>query len=170
MWRAKEKLRDTDIVVTEDSQQRLLDLMKEEADKIKKKEALMKSPVKAKKPSQNGPPASPKKAPVPMSPVKKSTSLMSFSYASSKPNYLQKTSTLKRSESMRSPIKVQPKTKTIFDSDEEDYDETDFFDNDDDYVDEMLEDFPQVPKSPKKVTKEALPDSPQKALFQDFMF
>ena len=47
MWRAKEKLRDTDIVVTEDSQQRLVELMKEEAEKIKKREAMLRlSPSK----------------------------------------------------------------------------------------------------------------------------
>ena len=53
MWRAKEKLRNTDIVVTEDSQQRLLELMKKEVEKIKKDG--LKSPTKE--------PASPKKGP-----------------------------------------------------------------------------------------------------------
>ena len=65
MWRAKEKLRNTDIVVTEDSQQRLLELMKKEVEKIKKEG--LKSPTKE--------PASPKKVPdspkkVPDSPKK----------------------------------------------------------------------------------------------------
>ena len=53
MWRAKEKLRNTDIVVTEDSQQRLLELMKKEVEKMKKEG--LKSPKKV--------PDSPKKVP-----------------------------------------------------------------------------------------------------------
>ena len=65
MWRAKEKLRNTNIVVTEDSQQRLLELMKKEVEKMKKEG--LKSPTKE--------PLSPKKVPdspkkVPESPKK----------------------------------------------------------------------------------------------------
>ena len=44
MWRAKEKLRETEIVVTEDSQHRLLELMRQEVEKIKKEG--LKSPKK----------------------------------------------------------------------------------------------------------------------------
>ena len=38
-----------------------------------------------------------------------------------------------------------------------------------DHFDDLLDDFPAVPKSPEKAAIK-LPESPQKALFEDFMF
>merc|ERR1719362_1228425 len=43
MWRCKENLRDSEIVVTEDSQSRLMALMNAEAEKIKKEESLKRT-------------------------------------------------------------------------------------------------------------------------------
>ena len=60
MWRAKEKLRNSDIVVTEDSQQRLLELMQKEVEKIKKQGNILSSPKKVPT-SPNRVPSSPRK-------------------------------------------------------------------------------------------------------------
>ena len=91
MWRAKEKLRNSDIVVTEDSQFRLLELMKIEAEKIKKAEQERRNPMSPKKV-----PTSPKKVPgsprkVPASPTKsprKTTTTAAFSMSPTRPAYL----------------------------------------------------------------------------------
>ena len=46
-----------------------------------------------------------------------------------------------------------------------------FVDDMEETYDDMLQDFPDVPKaSDKKDIKETMPESPQKALFEDFMF
>lgn len=180
MWRAKEKLRDTDIVVTEDSQTRLVELMKEEVEKMKKKEAALRASPAKKAAAQV---ESPSKKSL-SSPVKKSTSIsaLNFGYSSSKPSYLGsspskspvKTTTkgrnIKKSQSYN---ESRPLKSTLFDSDDEFFDEQDRFDDDFEDIDDMLNDFPQVempPKSPAKTVIEALPDSPQKSLFSDFMF
>ena len=85
MWRCKEKLRNSDIVVTEDSQSRLMDLMKAEAEKIKKEELAKRLPPSPKKKQRDGS-QSPTK--VPSSPIKKSST--NFSYSGSKPAHLNK--------------------------------------------------------------------------------
>ena len=69
MWRCKEKLRDSEIVVTEDSQSRLMALMNAEAEKIKKEESLKRTASLSPKKKRGGS-QSPTK--VPTSPVKKS--------------------------------------------------------------------------------------------------
>ena len=93
MWRAKEKLRNSDIVVTEDSQTRLLELMKLEAEKIKKAEQEKRNPTSPRKG-----PASPKKVPgsprkIPPSPTKspskRSNTTASFSMSPTRPAYLE---------------------------------------------------------------------------------
>ena len=85
MWRCKEKLRNSDIVVTEDSQSRLMDLMKAEAEKIKKEELAKRAPPSPKKKQRDGS-QSPIK--VPSSPIKKSNT--AFTYSASKPAHLNK--------------------------------------------------------------------------------
>ena len=83
MWRAKEKLRNSDIVVTEDSQQRLLELMQKEVEKIKKQGNILSSPKKVPT-SPDRIPSSPRKSktrgnsPVktPNFPIRKTPSLM----------------------------------------------------------------------------------------------
>ena len=57
---------------------------------------------------------------------------------------------------------------------EEDEDEDDLFEDLDRFddeieLDDLLDDFPKIERSPKKEAV-VLPDSPQKALFEDFMF
>ena len=68
MWRAKEKLRETEIVVTEDSQHRLLELMRQEVEKIKKEG--LKSPKKSPNKVQKCPPSPNKVQKCPPSPSK----------------------------------------------------------------------------------------------------
>ena len=90
MWRCKEKLRDSEIVVTEDSQSRLMVLMNAEAEKIKKEEAMKRMASLSPKKRRNGS-QSPTK--VPTSPVKKSNVInpfKDFSYSSEKPAHLSK--------------------------------------------------------------------------------
>ena len=91
MWRCKEKLRDSDIVVTEDSQSRLMALMNAEAEKIKKEEAMKRMASLSPKKQRRDGSQSPTK--VPTSPVKKSNvinSFKDFSYSSEKPAHLSK--------------------------------------------------------------------------------
>ena len=85
MWRCKEKLRDSDIVVTEDSQSRLMALMNAEAEKMKKEESLKRMASLSPKKQRRDGSQSPTK--VPTSPVK---NFKDFSYSSEKPAHLSK--------------------------------------------------------------------------------
>lgn len=196
MWRAKEKLRNSEIVVTEDSQQRLLDLMKAEVEKIKKEGSNAKpwqqsqqSPTKTRNRSQ-----SPEK-PMPGSPVKKSSS-MNFSYSAEPPAHLKNSPSKSRSKVMspsKSPTKMSPTkpkfgrkarheafnykaSANVFDDvsdDELDNAFNDLLDeaDEEEYHDDLLDDFPEVPKVSKKKPEISLPpESPMKTLFEDFMF
>jgi len=207
MWRCKEKLRDSEIVVTEDSQSRLMALMNAEAEKIKKEESLRRTSSLSPKKQRRGGSQSPTK--VPTSPVKKSNVInpfKDFSYSSEKPAHLSKngggfggvpgspTKSRKPSNGGGSLIlgnkkgnemkNKQSLAKSLFfsegeeeeeseeDDDDDDAEETDVFPGDEefeDHFDDLLDDFPAVPKSPEKAAI-TLPDSPQKGLFGDFMF
>ena len=186
MWRAKEKLRDSDLVVTEDSQSRLLDLMKIEAQKIRKAEEEKRNPKSPKKaplvpsspkkvpnsPRKFVPPSSPKKSPTKLSTVANAA----FAMSSVRPAHLDRG---KRQNIRSNNSTVSNKTKYIskmsqksgLTSDEEDSeDEDEFEDQFDDEIelDDMLEDFPKIERKPKE--KPVLPDSPQKSRCEDFMF
>ena len=166
MWRAKEKLRDTDIVVTEDSQQRLLELMKAEAERIKKYgvpgSKPPSSPTKKPSVSSSSPtkapgsptkaPSSPLKAPssptkVPSSPLKKSSSSnLNFSYSSQKPAHLGSLGST--SKSKKSLMLSKNKKKEAFNlnsvasflpSDEDDELEDDEIDEDMDNYEEAID-------------------------------
>jgi len=212
MWRCKEKLRDSDIVVTEDSQSRLMALMHANAEKIKQDELAKRAPRSPKKERNDGlkPTSkvlvSPSK--FPSSPNKTRRSDVQFNYSTSRPTHLNQTT----GSLSKSPMKlsnetkndqvngnnlIMSKRKTSFNNvptvksfflsetgeeeetedDEEEIEldeETDVFPGDDEFddrFDNLLDDFPEVdlPKSPKKEKLE-LPESPQKALFEDFMF
>ena len=83
MWRCKEKLRDSDIVVTEDSQSRLMALMNAEAEKMKKEESMKRMASLSPKKQRRGGSQSPTKVPtspakVPTSPAKKSNVINTF--------------------------------------------------------------------------------------------
>ena len=178
MWRAKEKLRDTDLVVTEDSQTRLLDLMKIEAEKIRKAEEERRNPKSPKK-VPNSPrkvPNSPRKF-VPPSPKKSPTKLSTvantaFAMSSVRPAHLDrgKRQNIRQNNSNKTQIvaKMSRKSGLTSDEDSDEDDEDDEFD-DDIELEDMLEDFPPIEKPPKR-EKVVLPDSPQKSLFEDFMF
>ena len=178
MWRAKEKLRDTDLVVTEDSQTRLLDLMKIEAEKIRKAEEERRNPKSPKK-VPNSPrkvPNSPRKF-VPPSPKKSPTKLSivantAFAMSSVRPAHLDrgKRQNIRQNNCKKTQIvaKMSRKSGLTSDEDSDEDDEDDEFD-DDIELEDMLEDFPPIEKPPKR-EKVVLPDSPQKSLFEDFMF
>jgi hypothetical protein len=207
MWRAKEKLRNTDIVVTEDSHQRLVEIMNKEKEKLKK--AGLRSPSKAA-------PASPSKGiptfTAPPARAGKPRSLMQFQYSSVPPTHKMKNSatgsptksptkspnknklltspksqgsslsgnTKKRSNKaimdqadlfgLREPVRprrMTQKSGLTSDDEDEDDDEDDEDDLHDD-LDDLLDDFPEVLPTVKRAT---LPqDTPQQALFEDFMF
>ena len=166
MWRAKEKLRDSDIVVTEDQTTRLLELMKIEAEKMKKAEEERRKPTSPKKV-----PNSPKKVakPVPPSSPKKSSPIKNFAFSPTRPAHLER--------GKRQPTKYIPKMsrKSGLTSDEEDEDEDEYEDQFDDEIelDDLLEDFPKIErKNPreKEAPPELPPNSPQKSLFGDMMF
>lgn len=211
MWRCKEKLRDSEIVVTEDSQSRLMALMNAEAEKIKKEESLKRTASLSPKKRRGGS-QSPTK--VPTSPVKKSNVInpfKDFSYSSEKPAHLSKNgggfggvpgsptksakkfsngssngggrSLILNNKKGNESKQKQKLAKSLFfsegeeeeseeDDDDDDAEETDVFPGDEefeDHFDDLLDDFPAVPKSPEKAAIK-LPESPQKALFEDFMF
>ena len=103
MWRCKEKLRDSDIVVTEDSQSRLMALMHANAEKIKQDELAKRAPRSPRKERNDGlkPTSkvlvSPSK--FPSSPNKTRRSDVQFNYSNSRPTYLNQTTGVKITQS-----------------------------------------------------------------------